>query len=289
LAIGSVLDAADGRFPSFGSTYREIREHLEFGRDAYVRLKQASEALGVQFLVTPFDIDSVEFLEQLGVLAYKIASHSVTNLPLLERVAALGKPVMMSTGMCTWQELDEAVAVFARHGTPLVLMHCVSAYPQSAEESNVSLIPALRARYGVPVGYSGHEIGYLPTLAAVTLGAVAVERHFTLDRHLTGFDHTLSLTPTEFAEMRQAIDHILLSLGKGDKAVSAREATTRHKYHVSIVSQQEIQPGERITREMLTFKNPGSGLLPRQLKDILDRRARVRSPTDTVIQLEMLE
>jgi sialic acid synthase SpsE len=289
LAINSVLDAADGRFPTFGSTYRQIREHLEFGWDNYVQLQQASKALGVRFLATPFDIPSVEFLERLGVSAYKIASHSVTNVPLLECVSGTQKPVMMSTGMCTWQELDEAVDVFMRSKTPLILMHCVSAYPQPVEASNLSLIPVLRSRYGVPVGYSGHELGYGPTLTAVALGAVAVERHFTLDHDMVGFDHKLSLTPAEFTIMVKAIQDTTRALGNGDKSVSTQETATRKKYHVSIVSQREIAPGQRISGDMLVFKNPGTGLAPQQLHSVVNRKAKIRISIDTVIQLDMLE
>lgn len=160
LAVGSVLDAPDVRFPVFGKTYRQIREHLEFSWEEYVRLRDASHARGIRFMVTPFDAESVKFLERLNVPAYKIASHSVTNLPLLKLIAEIGKPVIMSTGMCSWDELDRAVEVFQKRKTPLVLLHCVSAYPTPPEAANLSLIPVLRSRYGLPIGFSGHELGF---------------------------------------------------------------------------------------------------------------------------------
>ncbi|MDO8631201.1 MAG: N-acetylneuraminate synthase family protein, partial [Phycisphaerales bacterium] len=167
LAVADVLDAEDARFPSFGRTYRQIREHLEFDLDEYRELVAHAAKRGIPFLCTPFDVPALEFLERLALPGYKIASHSVTNLPLLERVAEVGKPVIMSTGMCTFEEIDRAVDVFTRRGTPLALMHCVSAYPTPMNQCNLRMVDALRDRYHVPVGYSGHELGYVPTLAAV--------------------------------------------------------------------------------------------------------------------------
>ena len=180
LAVQSVLDAPDDRFPQFGSTYREIREHIEFSRDEYVELVRYCEERKITFLCTPLDVDAANFLEHLGVCAYKVASHSMTNLPMLDHLAAIGKPVIMSTGMCTLDEIDEAVGIFQQRNTPLALMHCVSSYPQEVEESNLLMISVLRDRYGVPVGYSGHEMGYLPTLATIALRAAMVERQASL-------------------------------------------------------------------------------------------------------------
>lgn len=289
LAIGSVLDAADDRFPEFGRTYRQIREHLEFGEDEYRGLQRYCRERGILFLCTPFDIEAVNFLERLEVPAYKVASHSVTNLSLLEHLAAIGKPVIMSTGMCTWDELDEAVDIFRGRDTSLALMHCVSAYPQPVEESNLALIAKLRERYGVPVGYSGHELGSLPTLASVAMGAVIVERHVTLDTALVGFDHALSLEPQKLRAMVQEIRTIERAIGSGEKGVSDSENLTRRKYHVSLVTRTAINPGETVTASMLTLKNPGTGLPARSLRDVVGRRARALIPADTILQLDMLE
>ncbi len=289
MAVGSVLDATDARFPAFGGTYRQIREHLEFSWDEYVRLRDAAHARKLRFMVTPFDAPSLQFLEKLEVPAYKIASHSATNLPLLEQVAEIGKPVIMSTGMCSWDELDRAVERFQKRKTPLVLLHCVSAYPTPPEAANLSLIPVLRARYGVPVGFSGHEVGFWITLAAVALGAVVVERHFTMDRNMMGFDHKLSLNPSEFAAMVQAIDEITRALGDGKKTVSDREMITRLKYHVSAVSRRAIAAGERISEEMIAFKNPGTGIPPHRLSELLGRRARSAIAVDTLLSTDMVE
>ena len=288
LAIGPVLNAKDERFPSFGSTYREIREHLEFTFDQYVELKAAVEARGMDFLCTAFDSTAVAFLEGLGVAAYKIASHSNTNLPLLEQIASLGKPAFMSSGACTLEELDDAVKVFTSRNCPLALLHCVSAYPTPAEEENLSSMASLRGRYSVPVGYSGHEIGYLPTIAAVALGAVAVERHFTLDRTMVGFDHKISLEPDELAAMVRDIRTVELCIGTPDKVVSEREQVTRDKYKVSMVSGRAIPQGAVITEEMITYRNPGTGIHPRDAGHVLGKKAAVDIAEDTLIDQSMV-
>ncbi len=288
LAIKSVLDAPDNRFPEFGSTYRQIREHVEFGWDEYVELRDYCSQRGIAFLCTGFDIQAVEFLEKLGLQAYKLASHSLTNLPLLEHVARIGKPVIMSTGMSTLEEIDQAVEPFARHGTPLMLMHCVSAYPTPPEQCNLAMIPFLHKRYNVPVGYSGHELGYIPTLAAVALGAAAVERHYTIDKTMVGFDHKISLEPDEFYQMVRAIRHTQAAIGRADKHVLEAEQITRQKYHVSIASAVDIPAGAVVEAHMLRLTNPGTGLPARELHNVVGRRAAQDIPAETLITWEML-
>lgn len=287
LAVGAVLDAEDTRFPSFGRTYRQVREHLEFDLDEYGQLIAHAATRGIPFLCTPFDVPAAEFLERFSLPGYKVASHSVTNLPLLERLAEIGKPVIMSTGMCTLEEIDRAAEIFMRRGTQLALMHCVSAYPTPLEQCNLRMIDVLRDRYHVPVGYSGHELGYLPTVAAVARGAALIERHLTLARTLEGFDHKLSLEPQEFRRMVGDLRAVEETLGSGDKVVSNIESTTRRKYQVSIVSATDILAGQVIAIEMLTLKNPGTGMPASSIPSVVGRRARATIPADTVISAEM--
>ena len=288
LAVGHVLNAKDDRFPSFGSTYREIREHIEFNFEQYIELKEHAEARRLDFLCTPFDHESVDFLEKLSVNRYKVASHSNTNLPLLEHIASIGKPVYMSTGASTLEELDDAVEVFKKRGTALTVLHCVSAYPTPIEEHNLRMIDVIRQRYGVPVGYSGHELGYVPTLAAVSLGAVVVERHFTMDKKLVGFDHAISLEPQELGAMVGDIRATGDSLGSPEKSVSEREMITRDKYKVSMVSRQRIPQGTVLTKELITFRNPGTGIHPRDASRLFGREASVDIPEDTLIEIDMV-
>ena len=288
LAVSEILDAKDDRFPALGTTYRELRERHEFSLGQFQELKAAAEAAEMDFLCTPFDRESVDFLEELSVGAYKVASHSNTNLPLLRHIASLGKPTFMSAGACTLEELDDAVDVFKSAGTHLTVLHCVSSYPTPAEEENLSSIGMLRERYEVPVGYSGHEIGYVPTLAAVALGAVAVERHFTLDKTTVGFDHRISLEPEELGAMVRDIRTVEASLGSPRKEVSERELITRNKYKVSMVTSRPIPEGTVITEEMVTYRNPGTGIHPRDAASVLGKRAAVDIAEDTLIETRMV-
>lgn len=289
LAVGPLLDAEDDRFPSLGATYREIRESLEFDLDQYRELKGLVEEKGLDFLCTGFDVESVDFLERLGVDAYKMASHSNTNLHLLRYVAALGKPVFLSTGACTVEELDDAVQVFKDGGAELTLLHCISSYPTPVEQVNLAMIHWYTERYAVPVGYSGHEIGYLPTLSAVARGAVAIERHFTVDNTLPGFDHKLSLVPEELKAMVEAIRSVETSVGTIETGVSEFEQVTRGKYKVSMVSVGSIPKGAVLTEEMITYKNPGTGIYPKDAGLVLGKRASVDVPGDTLIDEGMVQ
>jgi sialic acid synthase SpsE len=289
LAIQSVLDAKDERFPEFGETYRQIREHHEFSLDEFALLKKYCEERKITFLCTAFDIEAVDFLEKLDVAAYKVASHSLTNIPLLRYLTNIGKPVIMSTGMAQWDEVDSAVEIFKKKNSPLALLHCVSSYPQAADESNLLMINKLRERYNLPIGYSGHELGYLPTSVAVAVGADMVERHITLDKNLNGFDHKLSLEPADFFNMIRDIRSIEKTIGVDEKSVSDRELVTRKKYHVSLVAAEDIQLGQKITEAMLTLKNPGTGIPYNQIDKVIGKKTKELIKADTLIEVDMIE
>lgn len=289
LAVKSVLDAKDDRFPEFGSTYRGIREYLEFDAAQYAELKQYAEAKGLDFMVTAFDTDAVDFLEALGVESYKLASHSLTNLGLLEYLAARAKPTILSTGMADLEEIDRAVAIFNSCGTPLALMHCVSAYPTPLHECNLAMVDVLKQRYGLVTGYSGHELGYLPSVLAVARGAQLVERHFTLSRTMTGFDHKISLEPDELIAMVRDIRAVGKIIGSGRKEVSETEWITRKKYHVSMVSAHEIAAGAMLTEAMVTYRNPGTGIPYKLSHSVLGKRAVRTIAADELLSPEMFE
>ena len=289
LAVNSVLDAQDDRFPEFGKTYREIREHLEFTFDEYRELKLYAESKGLDFMVTAFDIDAVDFLEELGVSIYKIASHSLTNLELLAYVARLEKATVLSTGMAELKEIDQAVEIFRHHNTQLSLMHCVSAYPTPLPECNLAMLKVLKDRYGLAVGYSGHELGYLPTVLAVAMGAQLVERHYTLEKSMTGFDHQISLEPDELISMVRDIHNVSLIQGNGQKQISETEWITRRKYHVSMVSETVIPSGTVLTKEMVVWRNPGTGIPAKMAQTVLGKRAKQDIPADKLIAIEMFE
>jgi sialic acid synthase SpsE len=289
LTTVELLDAKDERFPGLGKTYREIRETLEFSKEEYQELKAYSENKGLGFICTAFDNESVDFLEGIGLETYKLASHSLTNLPLLKYLGGKKKKVILSTGMCTFEEIDQAVKILKNGCSELILLHCVSSYPQPVEDSNLKIIQALKERYGVAVGYSGHEIGFLPTLAAVCLGAEAVERHYTLDKTMEGFDHKISLEPQELINMTRDIRNIGTTFGSGEKVVSETEMITRRKYHVSMISRQLISKGQVITEDMITYKNPGTGIQPKDAHTILGKVAKTNILEDSLLQHEMVK
>ncbi len=289
LAVESALNAKDDRVPEFGKTYREIREHLEFTLDQYRELKQYAESRGLDFMATAFDTDAVDFLEELGLAFYKLASHSLTNFELLDYLARLKKPTVLSTGMAELEEIDQALEIFRRHNAPLSLMHCVSAYPTPLKECNLSMIAVLRERYGLAVGYSGHELGYLPTVTAVAIGAQLVERHYTLDKTMMGFDHKMSLSPDELVAMVRDIRHIPEILGNGQKEVSETEWITRRKYHVSMASAAAIPAGTVLDEAMITWRNPGTGIPSKMAHTVFGKRAKQDIPTDELLAIEMFE
>ena len=287
LAIKTVLDAVDNRFPKFGKTYREIREHLEFNIEQFTELKVHANRLDVDFFVTPFDLTALNFLEDLNLDTYKIASHSVTNLDFVRKVAETGKQVIMSTGMSFIEEIDTAVNLIRDVNPNLSLLHCVSSYPTPITDCNLLVIPELKARYGLPVGYSGHEVGFKPTLAAVAMGASLVERHITLDTNMVGFDHKLSLCPEELRNLVLNIREIEIMHGNSSKTLLPVEQITRDKYNVSMVSAREIFAGDVLTEESITWKNPGTGIPRKEAKSFLGRKLVVNVSKDILITQEM--
>ncbi|MFW2512574.1 N-acetylneuraminate synthase family protein [Demequina sp. SO4-13] len=198
-------------------TYLEYRYKVEFEQDEYSEIDAYCKDKGVVWFASPWDEPSVDFLESMDAVAYKIASASVTDLDMLRKIAGTGKPVILSTGMSTIEQIDTAVETLGKDN--LIILHATSTYPLPAEEANLRTIQTLKDRYGVPVGYSGHEPGLQISLAAVALGAVAVERHITLDRTMWGSDHAASLEPQGLRHLVRDIRIIESALGDGVKRV----------------------------------------------------------------------
>jgi len=199
-------------------TYLEYRYRVEFDREQYIEIGDYATLRGLDWFASPWDVPAVEFLEELNVVAHKVASASVTDLELLAALAATGKPVILSTGMSTMEQIDTAVEVLGTEN--LIILHATSTYPLPPEEANIRMIPTLRAAYpGIPIGYSGHERGLQISLAAIALGATAVERHITLDRAMWGSDHAASLEPTGFEHLVRDIRVIEQAMGDGVKQV----------------------------------------------------------------------
>ncbi len=243
----------------------------------------------ILFLSTPFDEDSADFLEQLGVRAYKIPSGEITNLPYLAHIARKGKPMIVSTGMSTLGEVETAVDTIRENGNPVIaLLHCVSQYPAPPEASNLRAMSTLAQAFGVPVGFSDHTMGIEIALAAVALGARVIEKHLTLDRDLPGPDHRASATPEEFKAMVAGIRKIEAAFGDGQKRPAACESDVRSVARKSLVAAVDIPAGMVIERQMLATKRPGTGLLPGMLPAVIGRVAKVDIPADGLITWELL-
>ncbi len=284
------LDAPYNTPTSLGATYGEHRAKLEIDRNGFLELRTLAKQNDLVFFATPFDHTSVKFLEDIGVDAYKIASFDVTNLPLIEDVAKRNKPIILSTGMSTMEEVDEAVSTILKYNNRLVILHCVSIYPTPDDKLDMSIIPVMKRRYApLPVGYSGHETDYLATLLAASMGAHVIERHFTLAKDMKGPDHKLSLTPEEMTESMKQIKRIEVMVGDGSKGVDADEYKTRSKHSKSLVAAVRIPAGTKITADMITIKSPGSGLKPNLVHKIVGKIAKKDIEGDTLLPNEILE
>jgi len=291
LLIREWLEKPYGGPNSFGATYGEHRQNLELSDRDWHTIARYSGKKKIDFFASPWDQDSADFLAKLPMVAMKIASADVTNLPLVEHIAGLGFPVIMSTGMSTLREIDEAVRAVTRHTEDLILLHCVSAYPFDNENANLRVIQTLQKKYPYPVGYSGHEkSGIVVSLAAVALGACVIERHFTLDHTMKGPDHAASLEPEGLTRLVESIKKLESALGDGKKkGVLDIETSSREKLAKSIVSAREIRKGTRIAREDLTVKSPGTGLPPKEIPRLIGRTAKKTIPADVIIRPESLD
>lgn len=220
-------ELARPRETPFGETNGDLKRHLELGPDAFVAIDVACKAHGLHWFASAWDEASVDFLEAFSPPCYKVASACLTDDALLRRYRATGKPIILSTGMSTLEEIDHAVEVLGKED--LVILHCTSTYPSEDRELNLRCIPRLEARYGVPIGYSGHERGLATSVAAVALGACVVERHITLDRSMFGSDQSASIEPQGLTRLVRDIRAVEAALGDGEKVVYESEVPVLRK------------------------------------------------------------
>jgi len=255
-----------------GESQRAMLARLELGREAHVVLRDHARGRGLTFFSTPFDEASADLLDDLGVEVIKVPSGEVTNLPLLRHVAAKGRPLLLSTGMTTLDEVATALDTIAAAGDPPVaVLHCVSAYPAPVEETNLRAMDTLRERFGRPVGLSDHTLGIEIALAAVARGAAVLEKHLTLDPALPGPDHRASLTPAEFAALVRGARAIEAALGDGDKRPMPCELDTRAVARRSLVAARALPAGHRLARADVAVKRPGTGIPPSELERVVGR------------------
>lgn len=275
---------------AYAPTYGQHRDKLELSHDAYRDLFRHALSKGIHFLSSVWDPKSADFIDELGSPAFKIPSPDIINLPLLEHVAKKGKPMIVSTGMSTMEEIEEAVDTIYHNGNPpLILLHCVSTYPCENYDVNLRVMHQLRDRFDVAVGYSGHDRGVAIPVAAVALGACVVEKHITLDRAMKGSDHSASLEPDGLKRVVRYIRNAEMAMGDGAKRILDAEVPIRAKLAKSIASRTAISAGTVITAEMLTVKSPGTGLKPACLPRIIGRQAAVAVEENVLLPLSALE
>lgn len=270
------------------SVYHMMRR-CELSWENQEKLKKHADEKNILFLSTPFDEDTVDFLDLLGVPVFKIASSDITHVPLLRHVASKGKPIFLSTGMSFLSEVGDALQVLrSSRAEEILLMHCVSAYPTPPRYMNLRSIETLQSHFELPVGISDHSEGTLLPLIAVALGAVVIEKHFTLDKNAPGADHKCSMDPEDLRQLVRNLRDVEASLGDGRKRPSDIEEEGRLFRRRSIVAAVDIRAHEKIAPWMLSFKRPGSGLEPQYKEKITGMIARRNISKNTILQWEDL-
>lgn len=264
----------------------DMLKKLELTKDMHEVLIGYSRQIGIQFLSTPFDTDSIDLLSGYQLETYKIPSGEITNYPYLKKIAGLHKRVILSTGMSTMEEIGAAIQLLQQNGVgSITLLHCTTEYPAPMGEVNLRAMSAMHQRFGLPVGYSDHTRGIEISIAAAAMGAVVIEKHFTLNRDLEGPDHKASLEPAELKAMVAAIRNVEKALGNGEKKVTASEAANISTVRKSIVAYRNIAKGEVFTEENITTKRPGTGISPMVWEQVLGKKAGRAFKKDEIIEL----
>ena len=264
----------------------DMVKKLELSFEDFKQIQAYCRTKGILFLSTPFDLPSIAFLNDIGVPFFKIPSGEITNYPYLAAIGRTHKDVVLSTGMCTVEEIREAIAVLEENGAGrMTLLHCNTEYPTPYEDVNLNAMETMRAVFGKEVGYSDHTLGIEVPVAAAALGAVIIEKHFTLDKDMEGPDHKASLEPEELAAMIKAVRNIETALGSSEKKPSPSELKNLAAARKSIVARRNIRQGELLTEENLAVKRPGTGISPMRYPDVLGTRAVRDFKADQFIEL----
>lgn len=288
--IAEAETLADAPAPSYFSAEPRMAyfRRTGFSESQWRELASVAKAADVDFLSSPFSLEAVDLLERIGMIAYKIPSGEVSNIPLLEKVAATGKPVYLSSGMSDWSEVDAAMV--ALRDSPVTLMQCTSAYPCPPERVGLNVMLAMGERYHVPVGYSDHTLGSAAAVAAVALGAVTVEKHFAFSRLMYGSDARHSMEPGEFrrfcADLREAAMIIAHPVAKDDLRPFA---DMKRIFEKSVVTAAGLKQGTILAREHLAFKKPGDGIPAARYRELLGRVLKQDLPADFKIRFEDFE
>jgi len=284
--VSKYAQKADYQKKTTGNNESQLQmlEKLALSYDDFVELKRYCEQSGIGFLSTPFDEDSIRFLDSLDMDFWKIPSGEITNYPYLVQIAQTGRDIVLSTGMCEMDEIADAMKVLEESGAGNIsLLHCNTEYPTPYEDVNLLAMKQMRTAFKKQVGYSDHTVGIEVPIAAVALGAEIIEKHFTLDKNMEGPDHKASLEPLELSQMICSIRHIEKSLGDGNKKRTASEQHNIAAARKSIVAKCAISKGDIFTEANLTIKRPGNGISPMRWKELIGTKAQRDYVEDEII------
>lgn len=270
----------------FGSL-REMVEKYYMRPENHIELKSYCEKIGIEFCSTPFSKHEVDMLEDLNVSFYKVASMDINNIELLKNIAKKRKPILLSTGMATLSEIDSAVTIIEKEkNDQIVLLHCVAVYPPDLHDLNLNNITMLRQAFGYPVGFSDHTIGSAVSLAAVAIGSCLIEKHFTIDKNLPGWDHEISADPEEMKTIVRETQNIVAAMGSYRRVVKSAEEEKKLMFRRSIVLSRDLKAGDKLTTDDLLFKRPGNGIRPDEIKYVVGRKLKRDLYRDDLIRWE---
>ncbi len=285
--IANTLLADDPDNPGNEIPFYEFFQRYELSKEDYQVLMDYARSLNIPMFSTPFDDASLELMVELGMPAIKIASPDLTYIPFLEKVAKTGLPVVLSTGMGNEQEITEALQALNK-ASSVVLLHCVSNYPSKYEEMNLGCLGQLRDRFHLPVGLSDHTLDNLSAVVAASLGAVMIEKHFTLDRNLAGVDQSISMEPEDLRRLKSEILNVTKILGEEKKQIQQSEVPVRQSARRSLVARVDIPAGTLLEPDMLTCKRPGIGIPPNELAQVIGKPSKKDIPAEQVLTWEMI-
>ena len=272
---------------SKGSSQIEMIKELELNEDEFFKLSNVAVENNVLFLSSPFDKKSVDLLDKLNVCGFKIGSGEINNFELIEYIENKGKPLIISTGMSTLDEVRQTYD-FITNKDKLIILHCITGYPSKFEDANLKFINTLKEKFKVPIGFSDHSIGIELAIASVGLGVSVIEKHFTIDKTLDGPDHQASLEPNEFKAMVDSVRNVEIAMGNGERRLCESELEIKKVARKSIVAACDILKGSILDNNMLTIKRPGTGIEPKYLKSLIGKKAKVDIKKDSLIEYDFL-
>lgn len=284
----SLLKTGEEKDPDYGII--DFFRKFSFTETQWIRLKEISEKCRTEFFSAPFDAESVELLERLNVKLYKIASSEVTNTPLIRKIGATRKPVLLSTGMTSESDIELSLKNLKESGNGEThLLHCVSLYPAAKNEANLKRIVSLRERFGIPAGLSDHTGDYQSAVIAAALGATVIEKHFMIDRNQDCPDKDVSLTAESFREMIEKVNETLAILGDGKIPYSGRESDTARAARKSLFASKKINAGEIISADSIIALRPGTGISPNMIDDMTGKKSKIEINEGSLLKWEYFE